>query len=114
MHERAKKILTRAGYAILIIKLTWPELVSCDIVSLYTSIPHSLGMKAMEYWIEREKAMLPPRFTKEFIMVSILFILNHNNFLFDNVLYHQLHGTGIMFIIITSHVRGLCHRFFQT
>ena len=24
MHERAKKILTRAGYAILIIKLTWP------------------------------------------------------------------------------------------
>ena len=65
------------------------ELVSCDIVSLYTSIPHSLGMKAMGHWVEREKAMLPPKFTKEFIMASILFILNHNNFLFDNVLYHN-------------------------
>ena len=71
------------------------ELVSCDIVNLYTSIPHSLGMKAVEYWIEKEKSLLPSRFAKEFIMAAISFILHHNNFLFDNVLYHQWNGSGM-------------------
>ena len=71
------------------------ELFTCDIVSLYTSIPHTLGLKALEYWINRENNKIPERFTKSFIIDAVAFILNNNFFLFDNQLYHELEGTGM-------------------
>ena len=39
--------------------------------------------------------MIPSRFTKDFIIESVLFILNNNNSLFDNELHHQETGTGM-------------------
>ena len=29
-------------------------LASCDVVNLYTSIPHDLGLEALSYWIEKK------------------------------------------------------------
>ena len=64
------------------------ELLTCDIVSLYTSIPHDLGVTAISYWIDTYRSQVPKRFTKEFIIDTIIFILNNNNFKFDSHMWH--------------------------
>ena len=71
------------------------ELFTCDIVSLYTSIPHDLGVSAMKYWVQKRRNDIPIRFSEEFILEAIAFVSNNNNFYFDGKLYHQLQGTGM-------------------
>ena len=71
------------------------ELYSVDVVSLYTSIPHTLGIEAIEYYIDKYRDHIPPRFTKQFIIESTLFVLNNNNFFFDDTLWHQKEGTAM-------------------
>ena len=71
------------------------ELLTCDIVSLYTSIPHDLGITAISYWLDTYRSHVPERFTKEFIVEVITFILNNNNFMFNTKMWHQLNGTGM-------------------
>ena len=71
------------------------ELISWDVVSLYTSIPHDLGIEALRYWLARYPDLVTPRFTMEFITEAALFILQNNFFMFDGVCYHQLTGTAM-------------------
>ena len=71
------------------------HLYSCDIVSLYTNITHNLGLKALEYWINKKRNLIPVRFTTQFILDSVLFVLRNNNFLFDSRMYNQLIGTAM-------------------
>ena len=71
------------------------ELYSIDIVSLYTNIPHELGIQAIEYYIDKYRDHIPTRFTKEFILESIIFVLTNNNFFFDGVCRHQKDGTAM-------------------
>ena len=71
------------------------KLFGCDITSLYTSIPHELGLKAVEYWLKRSRHLIKDRFTNEFILESIEFLLKNNNFVFDNEMYNQLKGTAM-------------------
>ena len=49
------------------------ELMSCDIVSLYTNIPHDLGTEALQYWLQRYPELLPQRFTLEFVLEAASF-----------------------------------------
>ena len=69
--------------------------LTCDVTSLYTSIPHDLGLKAINYWIEKLVGLIPARFTKNFILESIKLILENNFFIFDEVIYHQIIGTAM-------------------
>ena len=71
------------------------ELVSCDVVSLYTSIPHDLGLEALRYWLEKSRAIIPSRFTDQFVLEAAAFVLKNNHFKFDNQLYLQLIGTAM-------------------
>ena len=71
------------------------ELISCDIVSLYTNIPHELGIEAVRYWVERYPELIPQRFTTEFIVESVLFVLENNFFMFDGICRHQVIGTAM-------------------
>ena len=71
------------------------SLYSYDIISLYTSIPHSLGLKALKYWIEKRRDLVPIRFSDAFIIESAKFVLENNNFMFDNKLYKQIKGTAM-------------------
>ena len=71
------------------------ELYACDIVSLYTSIPHDLGIEAISYWVDRCRVLIPTRFTKEFIIESVFFVLNNNNFFFLETLWHQIKGSAM-------------------
>ena len=50
------------------------DMYSCDIASLYTSIPTELGLETIEFWIMRKRNLIPQRLTKEFILESIEFI----------------------------------------
>ena len=74
---------------------TSTSLFSYDVVSLYASIPHTLGIEAIDYWIDKRNDLIPGRFTKNFILESVKFILENNNFLFDNVMYKQVSGTAM-------------------
>ena len=71
------------------------ELYSIDIVSLYTNIPHKLGLEAIEYYIDKFRDKIPKRFTKQFILESIEFVLTNNNFFFDGICRHQEDGTAM-------------------
>ncbi|CAH3178618.1 unnamed protein product, partial [Porites evermanni] len=70
-------------------------LVSFDVTSLYTNINHELGVKAMEYWINKHPRSLNSRFSKEFIIDSILLILTNNTFTFDDRIFLQKKGTAM-------------------
>ena len=65
---------------------------SCDIERLYISIPIDLGIKAIDSWITRKRNLIPERFTKEFIIDSIKFVLKNNNFLFDSKMFNMDDG----------------------
>ena len=63
----------------------YSSLYSYDVTSLYTSIPHELGLQALDFWIEKRKDLIPQRFSKAFITESAKFILENNNSIFDKV-----------------------------
>ena len=71
------------------------DIYSIDIVSLYTNIPHTLGLEAIEHYIDKFRDMIPHRFTKEFILESVKFVLTNNNFFFDGICRHQKDGTAM-------------------
>lgn len=71
------------------------NLFGCDIKSLYTSIPHDLGLKAIKYWLNRCRHLVDKRFTNKFILDSIEFLLKNNNFYFDEFVLNQLTGTAM-------------------
>ena len=50
-------------------------LTSFDAVSLYTSIPHDLGMESINFWLGRRQALISDRFSNDFILsfhISVL------------------------------------------
>ena len=70
-------------------------LASCDVVSLYTSIPHVLGLETLSYWIEKKRKLVPECFTKAFILEAVPFVFSSNNFQFDSYMFLQLVGTAM-------------------
>ena len=71
------------------------DMYSCDIESLYTSIPTGLGLEAIEDWVMRKQNLISQRFTREFILESTEIILKNNNFLFDSKMFNQIFGTAM-------------------
>ena len=71
------------------------RLVSFDVTSLYTSIPHSLGEDALKYFLQKYSHLIPSRFSVEFILEASMFVLKNNNFLFDSIMYRQISGTAM-------------------
>ena len=70
-------------------------LTSFDIELLYSNIPHKLGLEAIKYWIEIYPNTLKSRFSKEFILDGIKFILENNIFCFNDTFYRQEKGTAM-------------------
>ena len=71
------------------------KLFGCDITSLYTSIPHELGLEAIRYWIRKRRDLIDDRFSEEFILEAIELMLKNNNFKFDEEMFTQLIGTAM-------------------
>ena len=70
-------------------------LANCNVVSLYASIPHDLGLQALSYWIEKKSNLIPERFTKALILEAASSVLPNNNFQFDSYTFLQLVGTAM-------------------
>ena len=51
------------------------EIVTFDVASLYTSIPHEYGLKALGYFLSTFKEEMDPRFNNQFILDAADFIL---------------------------------------
>ena len=70
-------------------------LVSFDVESLYSNIDHKIGLEAVSYWIDKFKHEIPQRYSKDFIIKSLAFILENNTFQFNNECYRQTKGTAM-------------------
>ena len=70
-------------------------LASFDVVNLYSNIPHSYGIEAIQYWLEKYPQELPEQTHKNFIIKGIKFILENNYFVFNNEIYRQIKGTAM-------------------
>ncbi len=64
-------------------------------MSLYTSIPHNLGLQAIASWIDKSKDLITERFHRDFILDSTKFMLENNNFMLDTIMYHKTKGTAM-------------------
>ena len=55
-----------------------------DVESLYSNIPHDLGIEAINFWIELFPEDLDERFSKDSIIEALSFILENNTFKFND------------------------------
>jgi len=68
-------------------------LVSLDVTSLYTNIPHVDGIKACKYFLDN--SLNHNRLSSEDICKIITLILENNNFQFNGTNYIQIMGTAM-------------------
>ena len=78
-------------------------LVTFDVVNLYTIIPHTFGLEALDYWLENHPESLHTRFNKEFVLEFAKFILQNNNMKFRNGFYNQIKGTAMGTIFASTY-----------
>ena len=55
------------------------EIVTFDLISLYTSIPHKFGLEAIDYFLTKYQEDLHPRFREEFDLEIANVILKKQN-----------------------------------
>ena len=70
-------------------------LATFDVTSLYTNIPHDLGLSAIRHWVEKERCMIAGRCRTDFIIEALTLILEENTFNFDGDTYRQIKGTAM-------------------
>ena len=71
------------------------KMVSFDVTSLYTNIPHTLGLEAIAFWMDKHHHEINPRFSKDFILEGLQLVLRNNYFMFDNKHFLQIKGTAM-------------------
>lgn len=67
-------------------------LCTMDVTSLYTNIPHDLGLSALEHYLKMRDADAPPA---TFLWDLAHIVLTMNYFKFENKFYHQVKGTAM-------------------
>ena len=70
------------------------EIGTFDVTSLYTSIPHEYGLKALGYFLTTFKEEMNPRFNSQFILDAADFVLTNNFLTFNSMFFLQLKGTA--------------------
>ena len=70
-------------------------LVSFDVKSLYSNIPHELGKRAISYWLNKYPDTKTQRFSNDFILEGLSIILENNTFNFDGQGFTQKKGCAM-------------------
>lgn len=68
-------------------------LVGIDVESLYTSIPHKWGLRAVYHFLDQKFLLLGAQ--NNFFVDTLVFMLEHNCFQFLGVNHQQIRGTSI-------------------
>ena len=74
-----------------------------DAVNKYNNMPQTIGLAALDYWLENHPESLPARFNKEFVLERAKFILQNNNMKLHNEFYDQIKGTAIGAIFLPTY-----------
>ena len=74
--------------------LPYIEMISVDVKSMYENLTQSLGIPALRYFLRKYHELLPARFTPEFVLEAMVFILNNNTGYFNGEYYRQVAGTA--------------------
>ena len=74
--------------------LTFIQIVSVDIISMYPNLQDDFGLRGNCYFLNRYKDLLPSRFTVDFIVEAMRFVLNNNTGYFNGEIYRQVTGTA--------------------
>ena len=61
-----------------------------NVVILYTNIPRTLGLEALDYWVANHPESLHAGFHKEVVLECKKFILQSNNMKFNDESYNQI------------------------
>lgn len=78
------------------------ELVSLNVVNLYTNISSTLGLTAFNFWIDNCRTDIDNRFTKEFLLEATDLVLQNNVFTFNSKYFHQIKGTAMRTLETTN------------
>lgn len=70
------------------------RMVTMDVENLYGSIPHNLGIEAIEFWLLKRRQD-NTRISREFIIEGLKLILENNIFYFNGKYFRQLKGTAM-------------------
>ncbi|CAJ0965642.1 unnamed protein product [Ranitomeya imitator] len=68
-------------------------LITLDVESLYTSIDHDIGLRAVSFFLEHSST--GDRGHDQFILDLLFFVLDKNYFVFDGIFYRQVKGTAM-------------------
>lgn len=71
------------------------ELVSLDVVNLYSKISSTQGLTALNFWIDNCRTGIDNRFTKELLLEATDLVLKNNVFTFNGKYFHQVKGTAM-------------------
>ena len=74
--------------------LPFIEIVSVDVVGMYESLTQKLGIPALRYFLTQYNSLLPKRFSINFIIEAMTFVLNNNTGFFNGEIYQQKTGTA--------------------
>lgn len=69
--------------------------VSLDVTSLYTVIPHNIGLTAVEFWLSKYSSKLDSRFSISFILNALEIILRNNSFKYKKQHFLQINGVAM-------------------
>lgn len=75
---------------------TWEDhylKASLDVYSLYTSIPHTVGLRALQYFLYKDLTINSRQ--AQFLIKGTDFCLHHNDFTFLDQFFLQLRGTAM-------------------
>ncbi|KAM4771055.1 CD109 antigen-like [Rhinophrynus dorsalis] len=67
--------------------------VTLDVVALYSSILHTVGLGALDYWFTILGAL--PRVQQLYLLDCVKYLLHHNFFTFDGMFFLQKRGTSM-------------------
>ena len=79
------------------------KLVSFDVTSLYTNIPHELWSKAIEYWLDKYPELIHSRFIKSFILEALKLVLKNNHFAFNEEFFDEISGNTMGAIVARTY-----------
>lgn len=74
--------------------LAFIEIISVDMVSMYENLIQLLGLPGNRYYLTRYKHLIPSRFSVDFVIEALKFVLDNNTGYFNGEIYRQKTGTA--------------------